>query len=89
MSTNYQRERAVTRPQEVELGMDNLLSVEQVAQRLGVSFWTVYRLARSGRLPSIRLGRRRLFAEADLDELIRETRERTACTDRGPKRARQ
>lgn len=54
--------------------MDNLLSVEQAAQRLGVSFWTVYRLARSGRLASIRLGRRRLFTERDLEELIRETR---------------
>jgi len=53
--------------------MDNLLSVEQAAQRLGVSFWTVYRLARSGRLASIRLGRRRLFAERDLEELVRRT----------------
>ena len=58
--------------------MENLLSVEQAAQRLGVSFWTVYRLARSGRLSSIRLGRRRLFAEEDLERLISTTRK---CTD--------
>ena len=59
--------------------MDNLLSVEQAAQRLGVSFWTVYRMARTGRLASVRIGRRRLFAEADLEELIRETWERSAA----------
>lgn len=58
--------------------MNNLLSVPEVAERLGLSLWTVYRMARSGRLASIRLGRRRLFAEADLEQLIRETRTRTA-----------
>ena len=46
--------------------MDNLLSVEQAACRLGVSFWTVYRWAQEGRIWSIQLGRRRLIAEADL-----------------------
>jgi excisionase family DNA binding protein len=65
----------VTRQREVKLGMDNLISVEQAAQRLGVSFWTVYRLARSGRLASIRLGRRRLFQEQDLERLISATRQ--------------
>ncbi len=55
--------------------MENLLSVQQAAERLGVSFWTVYRMARSGRLASIRLGRRRLFSERDLEELIRATRD--------------
>lgn len=54
--------------------MDTLLTVEQAAQRLGVSYWTVYRLARSGQLASIRLGRRRLFAERDLEELVQRIR---------------
>ena len=89
MSTNYQRDSAVTRRREVELGMENLLSVEQVAQRLGVSFWTVYRLARSGRLSSVRLGRRRLFTERDLEQLIREGRNCQAEPGRGPKKAGQ
>jgi excisionase family DNA binding protein len=55
--------------------MDSLLSAEQAAERLGVSFWTVYRLARTGRLASIRLGRRRLFAPQDLERLVRAMRE--------------
>ena len=58
--------------------MANLLSVQEAAGRLGVSLWTVYRLARSGRLPSIQLGRRRLFAEEDLQELVRSTRRGSA-----------
>ena len=60
--------------------MERLLSVQEVADRLGVSFWTVYRMSRSGQLPSVRIGRRRLFASEDLEQLIRETRERTAET---------
>jgi excisionase family DNA binding protein len=52
----------------------NLLTAQQAAERLGVSFWTVYRLARSGRLASVQLGRRRLFAERDLDDLVQRTR---------------
>jgi excisionase family DNA binding protein len=66
--------------------MGTLLTVEQAAQRLGVSFWTVYRLARSGRLASIRLGRRRLFDERDLESLIRRTREETSVARRSRKR---
>jgi excisionase family DNA binding protein len=54
--------------------METLLSVHQAAERLGVSFWTVYRMARSGQLPSIHLGRRRLFVEEDLEKLIRSRR---------------
>ena len=55
--------------------MDKLLSVQEVASRLGLSFWTVYRMARDGRLASIRLGRRRLFAVTDLEDLVSATRE--------------
>jgi excisionase family DNA binding protein len=54
--------------------MDKLYSVREAAERLRVSFWTVYRLARSGQLASVQLGRRRLFAERDLDDLVQRTR---------------
>jgi len=64
--------------------MDALLSVQEAAERLGVSFWTVYRMARNGQLASIRIGRRRLFAAEDLEELIRTTRR--AGTDAGTTR---
>ena len=54
--------------------MGKLLSVHEAAAPLGVSFWTVYRLARGGRMVSVRLGRRTLFAEEDIEELIRTHR---------------
>jgi excisionase family DNA binding protein len=62
--------------------MDPLLSVEQAARQLGVSVWTVYRLARGGQLASVGLGRRRLFTAEDLEELIR-SRRRPPAADRG------
>jgi len=56
--------------------MERLLSATQAAEKLGVSFWTVYEMARTGKLPSVRIGRRRLFEEQALEELIRGTRSR-------------
>jgi excisionase family DNA binding protein len=55
--------------------VSNLIGVEDTARRLGISVWTVYRWARAGRLISVRLGRRRLFAEEDLQELVRTARQ--------------
>jgi excisionase family DNA binding protein len=54
--------------------VEHLLSVQEAAKRLGISSWTVYRLARNGGLPSVRLGRRRLFASEDLEDLVRTSR---------------
>jgi excisionase family DNA binding protein len=54
--------------------VSNLISAEAAAHRLGISVWTVYRWARAGRLVSIRLGRRRLFAEEDLQALVKTAR---------------
>jgi excisionase family DNA binding protein len=61
--------------------MAKLLSAQEAAERLGVSIWTVIRLARSGRVASIRIGRRRLFAEGDLDDFVRAGRS-AAISDR-------
>lgn len=54
--------------------MESLLSVEQAAERLGISLWTVYRLAREGRLPSLCVGRRRLFDPGDLQRFVEQAR---------------
>lgn len=54
--------------------LEKLLSAQQAAERLGVSIWTVSRLARAGKLASVLIGRRRLFAEEDLDSFVRMTR---------------
>ena len=53
------------------------LNIEQVADRLGVSSATIFRmLARGEAPPSYRIGRRRLWREADvLDWIENECRE--------------
>jgi excisionase family DNA binding protein len=48
-----------------------LLTVRQVAERLGLSTWSVYRRCESGELPSVRLGSTKKaplrISEAELD----------------------
>ena len=41
-----------------------LIPLPEVAQRLGISRWLAYKLARSGRLPTTRLGARDLHVPA-------------------------
>ncbi len=53
-----------------------LLSPDQVAERLAVSRSMVYKLARTGELPAVYVGRLPRFAEADILEFI-ATRRRT------------
>nr|WP_106980343.1 helix-turn-helix domain-containing protein [Streptomyces varsoviensis] len=47
-----------------------LLTVDQVADRLRVSRWTVYNLIRSRQLASLTVGRCRRITEAALSEFI-------------------
>ncbi|MEV0282003.1 helix-turn-helix domain-containing protein [Streptomyces sp. NPDC050610] len=48
----------------------SLLTVDQVADRLRVSRWTVYNLIRSRQLASLTVGRCRRITEAALNEFI-------------------
>ncbi len=51
--------------------MPMLLSVEQVAERLGgVSRWSVYTWISQGRLRKTKIGSRVMIAEADLEKFI-------------------
>jgi excisionase family DNA binding protein len=54
-----------------------LLSVNEAAQRLGVSAPTVYRLIGRGELPVIKIGDRSLFRPRDIDALIERSIRRT------------
>jgi excisionase family DNA binding protein len=53
--------------------MAKLMTVAEVAERLQVSKWTVYRLAESGALPAVRLVPGRLrFDPAAIEACIRD-----------------
>jgi excisionase family DNA binding protein len=43
-----------------------LIPLPEAAERLGISRWQAYKLARSGRLPTTRLGARDLYVPAAL-----------------------
>jgi len=50
--------------------MERLLSAEETARYLGIKKGTLYVWARSGKIPSVKIGTRLLFDVRDLDELI-------------------
>ena len=52
--------------------MTKLLTVEQVAERLGVTKDWVWAQARAGRIPHVRLGRYRRFREEALEQWVAE-----------------
>ncbi|NYE50200.1 excisionase family DNA binding protein [Spinactinospora alkalitolerans] len=49
---------------------DLVLTVDEAAARLRVSRWTLYNLIRSGRLRTVKIGRRRLVPVASLSECL-------------------
>jgi excisionase family DNA binding protein len=52
--------------------VSRLFSIQEVAERLGVSVYTVRRLAQAGELQIVRVGRRVLLVEADVQRAVRE-----------------
>ena len=55
--------------------MTRLLTVEEVAERLGVTKDWVWAQARAGRIPHVRLGRYRRFREEAIDAWLRQLEE--------------
>ncbi len=56
---------------------ERLLRASEVAERLGVSQWTVYAYARDGRLPSRELSPRVIrFTPQDVEEFVRSASRR-------------
>lgn len=49
---------------------DRLRSIQEAADRLGISPWTVRRLADRGELRSVRMGRRVLISEREIVRVI-------------------
>ncbi len=55
--------------------MQPLRSVEQAAELLGISRWTVRSYIKTGKLKPVRLGRRVLLAEDELERLVAQGQE--------------
>lgn len=55
--------------------MEALLSIEQAAQKLGLSPWTLRLYLRQGKLRPVRIGRRVLLEEVELSRFIEECRD--------------
>lgn len=47
-----------------------LISLDDAADRIGLSVWTLRRWVCQGRLPSVKLGGRRLLAESTIETLV-------------------
>lgn len=51
--------------------MENWMNVEQTAEYVGLSAYTVRRLAKEGALPAAKIGRSYRFKREDIDEYVR------------------
>jgi excisionase family DNA binding protein len=61
-----------------ERAPDYLLTLQEAADRLRVSRWSVYNLIRSNQLRTIKIGRRRLVTPAALAECVVQLGEEAA-----------
>jgi excisionase family DNA binding protein len=49
---------------------ERLAGLHSVADRLSVSVWTVRKWVQLGKIASVKLGKRRLIAESEVDRII-------------------
>lgn len=64
--------------------MQQLVTVEAAAESLAVSRTTAYALVRSGRLRSVKIGKSRRVAVADIDAFVESLTERATGLDHIP-----
>lgn len=57
---------------------DYLLTVQEAADRLRVSRWSLYNLIRANQLRTVKIGRRRLVTPAALAECVEQLSEEVA-----------
>lgn len=67
-------------PNTVQQGVtgDYLLTIDETAERLRVSRWSVYNLIRAKQLHTVKIGRRRLVAPTALTECIKQLADKAA-----------
>jgi excisionase family DNA binding protein len=61
---------------------EGLLDAREASKRLGLSFWTLYAWARTGRICYIQLGKRKLFDPKDIEDFINRHRFQVYSTNR-------
>jgi excisionase family DNA binding protein len=49
---------------------DRLAGLDAVAERLSVSVWTVRKWCQLGKVSSVKLGKRRLIAESEIERIM-------------------
>jgi len=54
------------------------LSLEEVADKLGVTYQLIYRLVRAGELPAVRLGKLYRVSNADLEQYLERNKRETS-----------
>lgn len=59
--------------------MEGLLTIDQTAEFTGLSAWTIRYFVKSGKLPSVKLGRRILIERSELNRLVSENRREAAA----------
>jgi excisionase family DNA binding protein len=62
----------------IELPADHLLTMQETAEWLRVSKWSVYSLIHANQLRTIKIGRRRLVSPEALNECIKQLAKGTA-----------
>jgi excisionase family DNA binding protein len=68
--------------------MKALKSVEEAAGLLGISKWTVRNYIREGKLTPVKLGRRVLMEEAELERFVAEAKARAVAQVNQPQEGR-
>jgi excisionase family DNA binding protein len=61
-----------------EVTSDYLLTIDEAAERLRISRWSVYNLIRANQLRTVKIGRRRLVTPAALTECVEQLAEKVA-----------
>lgn len=61
------------------LETEKLLTIEEVAEQLGVAVQTVFKYKRIGKLPYIKLGASLRFDPKDISDFIRFGRQQVSC----------
>ena len=67
----------------VSFGFDRLLSIAEAQRVLGVGRTTIYRLIGEGQLPAVKVGRRTLISESQVQHFIQSLSNQSRGPDPG------